>query len=121
MMRQEIYFTDNTPENQVKVLEQIKKIAEDNVTIDPTKNMGFERAFGHISLDGEWGIVRGDVEDVTLLSENFPEMTFTLIRYQDRTIATDIEDLSGKFYKCDVKNGSLLAEYQPARVSWVQM
>lgn len=120
MMRQEIYFTDNTPEKQVKVLEAVKAIAADNVVIDPSKNMGFERAFGHISLDGEWGMVRGDVEDVQLLSEKFPEDTFTLIRYQDRTIATDIEDLSGKFYKCDVKNGSILAEYQPARVSWVQ-
>lgn len=118
MMRQEIYFTDNTPENQQKVLDAIKSIAEDNVVIDSGKNMGFERAFGHISLDGEWGIIRSDVEDVIMLSEAFPEFEFTLIRYQDRTIATDIEDLSGKFYKCDIKNGALVAEYQPERVVW---
>lgn len=118
-MRQEIYFTNNTPETQIAVLEKIKAITEDNIKLENA--MGFQRAFGHLDFDGEWGFVRSEVEDVVKLSESFPEETFTLVRFENRTIATEIEDLSGKYYKCDIKNGELLAEYKPNRVTWTQI
>ena len=117
--RQEIYFTNNTPELQVAVLEQVKKLTEDNIKLENA--IGFQRAFGHLDFDGEWGFVRSEVEDVLLLSENFPEETFTFIRFENRTIATELEDLTGRYYKCDVKDGVLLKEYKPARISWVEI
>lgn len=117
--RQEIYFTNNEPEMQIAVLDRIKQITEDNVKLENA--IGFQRAFGHIDFDGEWGFIRGEVEDVLKLSESFPEETFTFIRFENRTIATELEDLTGRYYKCDIKNGELLAEYKPERIKWVQI
>lgn len=116
--RQEIYFTNNTPELQVAVLDKVKQITEDNIKLENA--MGFQRAFGHLDFDGEWGFIRSEVEDVVKLSESFPEEVFTFIRFENRTIATELEDLTGRYYKCEIQNGELLAEYKPARISWVQ-
>ena len=101
------------------MLEKVKQITEDNIKLE--NSIGFQRAFGHIDFDGEWGFIRSEVEDVVKLSESFPEETFSFIRFENRTIATELEDLKGRYYKCDVKNGELLAEYTPARITWVQM
>lgn len=114
--RQEIYFTNNTPEFQIAVLEKIKNITQDNIKLENA--IGFQRAFGHIDFDGEWGFVRSEVEDIVKLSESFPEETFTFIRFENRTIATELEDLTGRYYKCDIKDGELIAEYKPNRITW---
>lgn len=114
--RQEIYFTNNEPELQKAVLEQIKTITADNIKLENA--IGFQRAFGHIDFDGEWGFIRSEVEDVLKLSESFPDEIFTFIRFENRTIATELEDLTGRYYKCDIKNGELLAEYKPNRITW---
>lgn len=114
--RQEIYFTNNTPDFQIAVLEKIKNITQDNIKLENA--IGFQRAFGHIDFDGEWGFIRSEVEDIVKLSESFPEETFTFIRFENRTIATELEDLTGRYYKCDIKDGELIAEYKPNRITW---
>jgi hypothetical protein len=122
-MRQELHFTNNSPEFQKEVLAELITIAEGNFKAEengePTQ--GFTRSFGYIAFEGSWGLVRGDETDVLALSEKHPEETFSLFRDFQRQVTTSIEDLSGHFSKIDIKNGNIVAVYQPANITWVQV
>jgi hypothetical protein len=123
-MRQELHFTDNSVETQNEVLSALKAIAEDNSKrIDEKGNetIGFQRSFGYISFEGQWGLSRGDEDDVIALSEKFPTLTFTLIRDFQREVTTTIEDLAGRYSRLDIKDGSLVGVFQPSNITWVQV
>lgn len=124
-IRQEIYVTTNASEavdnEALKVLiEELKSVSEGNVTLSQEHNhMGFQLAYGHIEFDGVWGLVQSDVDDLLEVSRNHPEYEFSLVRYMDRTVASTIETLEGRYFKCDISGGRITAEYKPAPVRWV--
>jgi hypothetical protein len=123
-MRQELHFTENTVETQNEVLAALQAIAEDNskrVDDKGNETIGFQRSFGYISFEGQWGLVRGDEDDVLALSEKFPTLKFTLIRDFQREVTTTIEDLAGRYSRLDIQNGSLIGVFQPANITWVQV
>ena len=123
-MRQEVRFTDNSVETQNEVLAALQEIAADNSKLVDEKGnqtIGFQLSFGYISFDGQWGLVRGDEDDVLALSEKFPALTFTLIRDFQREVTTTIEDLAGRYSRIDIKDGSILGVFQPANITWVQV
>lgn len=123
-MRQELHFTNNTPELQKQILADLVAIAEGNFKAEDEKGnqtQGFTRSFGYIAFEGSWGLVRGDEIDVVTLSEKYPDETFSLLRDFQRQVTTSVEDLSGHFSKIDIKNGNIIAVYQPANITWVQV
>jgi hypothetical protein len=118
-MKCEIHFNDS--ENIKEYLDKIVSIAEDNVMLskpDGSQSFGFFINQGYISFEGEWGIQRGDSDDLSELSKSYPNDEFALIRQFNRDVNTKVEDLTGYASKITLKNGVLTGTYKPTNITW---
>lgn len=118
-MKCEIHF--NKSERIQEYLEAIISLSEGNVMLskpDGSKSFGFFINQGYISFEGEWGIERGDSEDLSELSKLYTDDEFSLIRQFNREVNTKVEDLTGYASKIVIQNGVLTGTYKPANIIW---
>jgi hypothetical protein len=106
-----------------EIIEKLNEIAADNLNefseeVDD-RAPDFHYNAGKISLYNRmWGTKRNPSDDVALLSESFPEYTFSLIRTLTVTSTTLIGNLEN-YWKGEFQMGTLIDSYRAEPVVWV--
>lgn len=104
------------------VLDAISNQAKDNSKneLAGQQTFGFQRSFGKIEFEGEWGLVREDNDDIIEVSKLFPDYDFHLVKFWENTTASSVEDLSSNYVKLIFGSGTIKSVLRPAPIVWVE-